>query len=283
MSRPFFACEGRRAQCLPRAAPVPDATRAMEEPSYTPEVLADVPRHRWPRHVAIIMDGNGRWARSRGLPRIEGHYRGAQVVPRITEEAARLGLAQLTLFAFSSENWRRPQEEIAALMELYRHYVVAERPSLVRNNVKFCTIGRREGIPADVLAEADKTVAGSAGNTGMTLCLAVNYGSRREITDAARRLAHRVRLGELDPDSITEETFAAALDTAGMPDPDLLIRTAGEMRLSNFLLWQMSYSELWVTPTLWPDFTASDLHAAIRDFAGRERRFGGLGPGNDQL
>jgi len=241
-----------------------------------PDALAEVPRERWPRHIAIIMDGNGRWARARGLPRIEGHRRGAETVRRITEEAARLNLAQLTLFAFSSENWRRPPEEVGFLMELYRMHLVDERPTIMRNNIRLRTIGRRDGIPADVLAEVDRTIAESATNSGMTLCLAVNYGSRREIADAARRLAGEAARGRLDPVSITEEMLGAALDTAGMPDPDLLIRTAGEMRLSNFLLWQMSYAELWVTDALWPDFREGDLHEAIRDFAGRERRYGGL-------
>ena len=250
----------------------------MAEADYMPEVLADVPREAWPRHVAIIMDGNGRWAKERGLPRIEGHREGAANVHRITEEASDLGLEQLTLFAFSSENWRRPPEEVAFLMELYRIHVIQERPMMMKESVRFRTIGHREGIPDHVLEEVDRTIEMTAGNTGTTLCLAVNYGSRREIVDAARSLAERAARGQLDPAAICEETFAAALDTAGMPDPDLLIRTASEMRLSNFLLWQMSYAELWVTDTRWPDFREPDLHQAIRGFAGRERRFGGLPP-----
>jgi len=255
----------------------------MTEKPYIPQALADVPREAWPRHIAIIMDGNGRWARRRGLPRIEGHRRGAEVVRRITEEASQLGLEQLTLFAFSSENWKRPPEEIAFLMELYREYVVQERPSILRNNLRFTTIGRRDGIPEAVLAEVDQTIRDSAANTGTRLCLAVNYGSRREIADAARRIAQRVRAGDLAPEDVTEATVADALDTAGMSDPDLLIRTASEMRLSNFLLWQLSYAEFHVTPTLWPDFTEADLAAAIRDYAGRQRRLGGLGPeGGDE-
>ncbi|MBL7140075.1 MAG: di-trans,poly-cis-decaprenylcistransferase [Planctomycetes bacterium] len=248
----------------------------MPEPSYIPETLAGVPRSAWPGHIAIIMDGNGRWAEACGLPRIEGHREGAVNVPRITQEASRLGLVQLTLFAFSSENWRRPPHEIAFLMELYREYVVRERPTIMDNRIRFTTIGRRDGIPAHVLAEADRTTEMSAGNRGTVLCLAVNYGSRREIADAARRLAERAARGEIDPAAITEATLASHLDTAGMPDPDLLIRTAGEMRLSNFLLWQLSYAELWVTEKRWPDFREADLHQAMRDFAGRERRFGGL-------
>ncbi|MCX5655142.1 MAG: polyprenyl diphosphate synthase [Planctomycetota bacterium] len=253
----------------------------MADPSYIPEPLADVPRQRWPRHIAIIMDGNGRWAKSQGLPRIEGHRRGAETVRRITEECARLNLAQLTLFAFSSENWRRPREEVDFLMELYRLHLIQERPTILKNKIRFRTIGRREGIPPQVMEEVYRTIEMSAGNTGMTLCLAVNYGGRQEIVDAARRLVAQqrtcARLGtEIAP--ITEETFAAELDTAGMPDPDLLVRTAGEMRLSNFLLWQTSYAEIWVTETLWPDFRDPDLWAAMRDFSRRERRFGALKP-----
>jgi len=248
----------------------------MAQADYTPDTLADVPRQRWPRHIAIIMDGNGRWAQSQGLPRIEGHRRGAETVRRITEECTRLNLAQLTLFAFSSENWRRPREEIDFLMELYRLHLIQERPTILRNNIRFRTIGRREGIPPEVIAEVDRTIGMSAGATGMTLCLAVNYGGRQEIVDAARRLAQEAARGALDPAAVTEETFAQALDTAGMPDPDLLVRTAGEMRLSNFLLWQTSYAEIWVTETLWPDFREPDLWAAMRDFSRRERRFGGL-------
>ena len=254
----------------------------MTDASYMPEALRDVPRQRWPRHIAIIMDGNGRWAKARGLPRIEGHRRGGETVRRVIEECARLGLAQVTLFAFSSENWRRPPEEIGFLMELFRQYLVQERPTILRNNIRFVPIGRREGFGPEVLAEMDRTVDLSSGGTGLVVCLAVNYGARREIADAARRLAEAAAAGRLDPAAITEETFGRALDTAGMPDPDLLIRTAGEMRLSNFLLWQMSYTEIWVTETLWPEFGEADLHAAIRGFSKRERRFGGLKPGSGQ-
>lgn len=250
----------------------------MPHTPYMPKLLAEVPRERWPRHVAVIMDGNGRWARRRGLPRIEGHRQGGKAVRRISEEAHRLGLRQLTLYAFSSENWKRPADEVKALMDLYRKHMIEQRPLIMKNHSRLVTIGRRDGIPPEVLAEADRTVEMSAANTALTVCLAVNYGSRREIADAVRRIAERVRRGEVEPDAITEDTVAGALDTAGMPDPDLLIRTAGEMRLSNFLLWQLSYAELWVTETLWPDFAEADLWAAIADYAKRERRFGGLGP-----
>ena len=253
----------------------------MAETPHTPDILADVPRDAWPRHVAIIMDGNGRWAKAKGLPRIAGHRRGAANVPRITQDASDLGLEQLTLFAFSSENWRRPKREVDFLMRLYGDYIVEQRPTLMKNNIRFRTIGRREGIPPGVLAKVDRTTEMSAGNTGMTLCLAVNYGSRREIADAARALAMRAARGDIEPADVTEAAISAQLDTAGMPDPDLLIRTAGELRLSNFLLWQISYAELWVTETRWPDFTGDDLARAIRDFAHRERRFGGLAEERD--
>ena len=248
----------------------------MAQAEYTPDALAEVPRQRWPRHIAIIMDGNGRWAQARSQPRIEGHRRGAETVRCITEEGSRLGIEQLTLFAFSSENWRRPRDEIDFLMELYRQHLIQERPTILKNNIRLRTIGRREGIPAEVLDEVDRTIEVSAGNTGMTLCLAVNYGGRQEIADAARRLAEQAARGAINPATVTEETFARTLDTAGMPDPDLLIRTAGEMRLSNFLLWQTSYAEIWVTETLWPDFREADLWTAIHDFSKRKRRFGGL-------
>ncbi len=229
-----------------------------------------------PRHVAIIMDGNGRWAQNRGLPRIVGHRRGIQSVRAVVEEGCRLGLDQLTLYCLSVENWKRPPRELKFLMRLLRHFVVVEREELMDQKVRLTMIGRREGLPEDVLRELDRTVAMTAENTGMVLCLAVNYGGRTEIADAARRLAEDVRDGKLAPEQVDEATFAAYLATAGMIDPDLLIRTAGEMRVSNFLLWQISYAELWVTDGLWPDFRGDDLLAACRAFAGRQRKFGGL-------
>ena len=229
-----------------------------------------------PRHVAIIMDGNGRWAQNRGLPRIVGHRRGIQSVRAVVEEGCRLGLAQVTLYCLSVENWKRPPRELKFLMRLLRHFVVVEREELMDQKVRLAMIGRREGLPADVLRELDKTIAMTAENTGMVLCLAVNYGGRTEIADAARRLAEDVRAGTLDPGRVDEAVFASYLATAGMADPDLMVRTAGEMRLSNFLLWQLSYAELWVTDVLWPDFRGDDLLAACRAFAGRQRKFGGL-------
>jgi undecaprenyl diphosphate synthase len=226
--------------------------------------------------VAIIMDGNGRWAQQRDLPRIEGHRRGVATVRRITEHCARLGIGQLTLYCLSSENWRRPAAELQFLMHLLQQYMIEERSLLMRERIRLAMIGRRDGLPDATLAEIDRTVAMCAANDGMRLCLAINYGSRGEIVDAARRLAAEAAAGRLDPASIDEEAFAARLDTAGMRDPDLLIRTAGEMRISNFLLWQISYAELWVTDVAWPDFSEADFDEAVAAFARRDRRFGGL-------
>jgi len=238
--------------------------------------LSDVPRERYPRHIAIIMDGNGRWASRRFLPRVEGHRRGVSSVRRTVEECARLNIEQLTLYCLSSENWKRPRRELDFLMHLLEQYMIEERSTIMEQNVSVSTIGRRAGIPPAVIREMDKTIEMSAANTGTRLCLAINYGGRGEIADAARQLAVDVLAGVLTPESIDEDQLARRLYTAGMPDPDLLIRTAGEMRISNFLLWQISYAELWVTERCWPEFDQDDLHQAIRDFAARDRRFGGL-------
>jgi undecaprenyl diphosphate synthase len=229
-----------------------------------------------PRHIAVIMDGNGRWAQSRGKPRIEGHRQGVHSVRAIVEECARLQLEQLTLYCLSSENWKRPRLELDLLMSLLQSYVVAEREEIMRQDIRFCTIGRSEKLSGKVLREVQRTIEMSAGNQGMRLCLALNYGSRMEIVDAVRQIAARAARGELAPDDITEETVSGHLYTAGMVDPDLVIRTAGEMRVSNFLLWQISYAELWVTETFWPDFRQPHLHQALQAFSQRERRFGGL-------
>jgi undecaprenyl diphosphate synthase len=229
-----------------------------------------------PRHVAIIMDGNGRWAQARGMVRIMGHRQGIQSVRAVVEEGCRLGLEQLTLFCLSIENWKRPPRELQFLMRLLRHFLRIERRELMEQNVRLTMIGRREGLPPDVLREFDRTARLTADNSGMTLCLAVNYGARTEIADAARRLADDVRAGTLGLEQVDETLFASYLATAGMPDPDLLIRTSGELRVSNFLLWQISYSEIWVTETLWPDFRGDDLLEACRAYASRERKFGGL-------
>lgn len=235
---------------------------------------------RLPRHVAIIMDGNGRWARLRGAPRIVGHRRGIQSVRATVEECRRLGIEQLTLYCLSVENWKRPPRELGFLMKLLRHFVVIERDELKEQDIRLTMIGRRSGLPDRVLEEIDRTVAETRDNRGMTLCLAVNYGGRTEIADAARRIAEAVRSGAIDPSSIDEDLFSSYLYTAGSPEPDLLIRTAGELRVSNFLLWQISYAEFYVTEVLWPDFRARHLHEAFLAFAARDRKFGGL-PGAD--
>lgn len=253
-------------------------TLAPPLPPYTESDLArfGLDRSRLPEHVAIIMDGNGRWAQARGLPRIEGHRRGLKTVRAIVEESSRLGIGQLTLYCLSSENWKRPRHELNFLMALLEQYVIEERSEIMRQNLRFAMIGRREGLSRGVLAEVGKTIDATAGNHGMRLCLAVNYGGRMEIVDAIREIAAQVAAGQLAPPDINEQTVADHLYTRGMPDPDLLVRTAGEMRVSNYLLWQISYAELWVTGTHWPDFQASHLHAALADYAGRNRRFGGL-------
>jgi undecaprenyl diphosphate synthase len=247
-----------------------------EEVSAATASSLDVPRDRWPRHIAIIMDGNGRWAQSQGLPRVEGHRRGVASVRQTVEECARLGIEQLTLYCLSSENWKRPQSELDFLMHLLEQYMIEERSTIMAQNIAVRIIGRRDGIPASVLAEMDKTIEMSSANSGTRLCLAINYGGRGEMVDAVRRIAEQVRDGKLSPNQIDEQCLSDNLYTAGMPDPDLLIRTAGELRISNFLLWQISYAELWVTDLCWPEFREPDLHDAIRDFASRDRRFGGL-------
>jgi undecaprenyl diphosphate synthase len=233
---------------------------------------------RLPRHVAVIMDGNGRWAVDRGQERVFGHLRGADTVRTVTEECTRLGLEQLTLYALSVENWKRPKPELDFLMALLKQYLADERPTLKKNDIRFAVIGRRAGLPDDVLAEIDDCTRFTADHNGLRLCLAINYGGRTELVDAVRTLAAKAKRGEIDPAAIEEGDVASSLYTAGMPDPDLLIRTAGEMRVSNYLLWQISYAELWVTPTKWPDFGVETLHAALKDFAARDRRFGGLKP-----
>jgi undecaprenyl diphosphate synthase len=246
----------------------PETLRRLTEAGLKPETV--------PAHIAIIMDGNGRWARQRGLPRIEGHARGAQSVRTTVEECCRLGIGQLTLYCLSSENWKRPQTELDFLMTLLEQYLIEERREIHEQNIRFTTIGRRSELPDKVLREIDENIRLSQDNTGMCLCLAINYGGRTELIDAVRRVARQVGEGRLSLDAIDEAVMSNALYTAGMPDPDLLIRTAGEMRVSNFLLWQISYAELWVTELCWPDFDRGTLHQALHDYAGRERRFGGI-------
>ena len=243
----------------------------------TPSAADDsTPIGEVPRHVAIIMDGNGRWAEQQNLPRIEGHRGGVASVRRVVEESVRLGIEQLTLYCLSSENWKRPQEELDFLLHLLQQYMIEERSRIMEQQVRVRTIGRRDSIPEAVLQEIDKTIELSAENQGTCLCLAINYGSRCEIVDAVRSIVRKVNDRELGWKQIDEQVISESLDTAGMPDPDLLIRTAGEQRLSNFLLWQASYAELWITEKCWPEFQEADLRLAIRDYTGRVRRFGGL-------
>jgi len=229
-----------------------------------------------PKHIAVIMDGNGRWAQSRGLPRIEGHRRGAHSVRKISEACRELGVSYLTLYCFSNENWKRPKEELDFLMSLLKSFLIQERPTLIKNDIRLTIIGRRTGIPEDVQVEMDRSIEISREGKALTLCLAINYGSRQEILDAVLSIAEQLEQGILRRDAIDESTIANHLYTANMPDPDLLIRTSGEMRISNYLLWQISYSELWITKKAWPEFDKADLIEAIRDFNQRDRRYGGL-------
>ena len=227
-----------------------------------------------PLHVAIIMDGNGRWANARGKPRNAGHRAGAEAVRRTIEAAAALGIKYLTLFSFSSENWRRPATEVSDLMGLLRLYLRKEVTTMVDKNVRLKVIGERGRLSADIISAIDEAEARTAHCSGLTLVLALNYGGRAEIVQASKALAKAVAAGDFDPDAIDETMFAGALETAGMPDPDLLIRTSGEQRISNFLLWQLAYAEFVFVDKHWPDFGSDDLAAAIKEFGNRERRFG---------
>ncbi|BBM87613.1 isoprenyl transferase [Candidatus Uabimicrobium amorphum] len=227
-----------------------------------------------PRHIAIIMDGNGRWAQAKKRPRIMGHQQGAKVVEKISRECAHLGVEQLTLYTFSEENWQRPVDEVQYLMNLLKRFLRKERKNLVENNIRFCAIGDLERLPKDVQHELQKSIDVSYNNDGMKLCLALSYGSRSEIVDATKKIAAQVAKGEINIEDINHQLFAQNLYQPNMQDPDLLIRTGGDMRVSNFLLWQISYSELWVTHTMWPDFAKEDLLQAIQSYSTRERRFG---------
>jgi len=229
-----------------------------------------------PAHVAVIMDGNGRWATRRGLPRVAGHREGVKAARTIVRAADTVGLRYLTLYAFSTENWSRPPDEVSTLMRLLEDSIHRELPELMERNVRLRAIGRGNGVPLPVRRGIDDVVQATRANTGLTLLMAFNYGGRDELLDAFRALARRVRAGELSPDDISETDVSGALYTDGVPDPDLLIRTSGEMRISNFLLWQIAYSELWMTPTLWPDFEPIDLYRALAEFQSRSRRFGGV-------
>ncbi len=227
-----------------------------------------------PQHVAIIMDGNGRWAQERGQARLEGHRAGAKTVREIVTYCRELGVRYLTLYAFSSENWGRPGDEVAGLMELLRTYLVDERPTLLKNSIELSTIGAVGKLPVPVRMMLDDVMKATKGLDGMRLTLALSYGSRDELVRAVQRIGKDVDRGVLDPDEIDEAAISARLDTAGMPDPDLLIRTSGEMRISNFLLWQLAYTELYITDVAWPAFGKAELDKAFQSFHGRQRRFG---------
>ncbi len=227
-----------------------------------------------PEHIAIIMDGNGRWAKKRGLPRVKGHYEGAKGVRGIVESCSEIGVKYLTLYAFSTENWKRPKTEIWALMALLKRFLKAELKTMMKNDIRFKTIGDIKKLPADVYAEINSVTEKTANNKGLTFILALSYGSRAEIVKAARSIAKECVKGKIKPASIDESVFEKHLDTCDIPDPDLLIRTSGEMRISNFLLWQLSYAEFYITDVLWPDFDKKELKKAVREYSKRERRFG---------
>jgi undecaprenyl diphosphate synthase len=238
-------------------------------------LLAEFDSECTPAHVAIIMDGNGRWAAKRGLPRIAGHSAGAKAVRETIASAMELGISYLTIYSFSSENWNRPADEVSGLMTLFVDVLERELTNLERMNVRVRVIGAMDALPPATSAAFGRVVDRTAENTGLTLVVALNYGARSEIAGAARSIARDVAAGTLDPEDVDEKLFAGRLSTADIPDPDLLIRTSGELRLSNFLLWQIAYSELWVTSTLWPDFGRADLLRAVVDYEKRDRRFGG--------
>ncbi|MGA3304062.1 MAG: isoprenyl transferase [Methylovirgula sp.] len=236
----------------------------------------DVLPARVPRHVGVIMDGNGRWAQSRGLPRIEGHRRGVEALRRAVRAAAEFGLDYLTVYSFSAENWSRPVEEISDLMGLLKHFIREDLKELYKSGVKIKVIGSRENLKPDILALLDEAETLTSANTGLTLVVAFNYGSRQEIAAAARLIAYKVAAGLIDPATVDETVLEQHLDTTGIPDPDLIIRTSGEQRLSNFLMWQSAYSEFVFLPIHWPDFDRGAFAAALAEFAARDRRFGGV-------
>ncbi len=235
-----------------------------------------VKRRRLPNHIAIIMDGNGRWAKRRGFIRVRGHEEGVKSVREITTECAKMHIGQLTLYAFSNENWKRSKTEVKFLMRMLKRYLIEERKTIEDNNIILKAVGRIEALPEDVQRELFISIEESKNNTGMILCLALNYGGRTEIADAAKKLAEDVKRRKLDLQDINEDTFKSYMYMAEMSDPDLLIRTGGEMRVSNFLLWEISYAELWFTHVYWPEFRKKQLEEALGDYAKRERRFGGL-------
>ena len=242
------------------------------------DLLQQIDQTALPEHIAIIMDGNGRWARKRGLPRVAGHRAGINAVREVIEGSAELGIKVLTLYAFSVENWKRPRSEVATLMQLLKEYLNRELDNIHKNNIRFGTIGRTDELDASVQKQLEKATIHTQNNTGMVFNVALNYGGRAEIVDAVNRLLRNGGKEAAANGGISEDDFARYLYTAGQPDPDLLIRTSGELRVSNFLLWQIAYAEIWVTETLWPDFDRQHLYEAIVAFQKRERRYGGLQP-----
>lgn len=240
--------------------------------------LDNIDKERAPKHVAIIMDGNGRWAKQRGNKRIFGHEHGVDAVREATEAAGKSGVKYLTLYAFSTENWNRPQDEVDGLMRLLIEAINGEIDSLLKNDIKLLTIGNTKALPADVQEKLQLAIEQTSKGNSLTLIIALNYGSQQEIVEASKRIASDCITGKLTPNDITKETFSQYLYTANFPNPELMIRTSGEYRLSNFLLWQLSYAEFYFTPTLWPDFTKEDFYKAIVEFQHRNRRFGGVGP-----
>ncbi len=243
--------------------------------SAVPHLSAEA-KAQLPEHVAVIMDGNGRWAKQRHLPRIEGHRQGAESARVIIRTAGDLGIKYLTLYAFSAENWNRPKDEVDTLMKYLINYLKSETPDLNKNNVRLEAIGQIYRLPENVQEQLRKSIQTLSKNNGLTLVLALSYGGRNEIVEGVRAIAEKVRRGQIEPADITEQTVSQHLWTRAMPDPDLLIRTSGEMRVSNFLLWQISYAEFVITPTLWPDFRKPQFYAALEEYAKRHRRFGGV-------
>ena len=254
----------------------------MTNASISNDILKSIDRKKLPKHIAIIMDGNGRWAAKKGLPRTAGHKKGMDTVDTIVTKCRDLGVKVLTLYAFSTENWRRPEKEVSFLMRLLKTYLIMQRKKMMKNNIRFNVIGRIHELPLIIRKEIEKTIELTSKNSAMTLNIALNYGGRAEIIDGVRRLCKDILIAKKDLDaaaligSIDEETISNYLYTAGFPDPDLLIRTSGELRISNFLLWQIAYSEIYITDTLWPDFSEADFYMAVLDYQKRERRFGGV-------
>ena len=250
---------------------------AVKPGSREARLAAELDPQRLPRHIAIIMDGNGRWAQRRHLPRVAGHRSGVRPVRETIESCAQLGIGWLTLYAFSVENWKRPRTEVDTLWQLLRHSVIRELPELKRNGVRLQVIGRIDQLPEEVQRDLDRAMVETSTNPGLQLTIALNYGGRTEIVDAVNALLDRARRTGFSAAPLSEDDFAQNLYTAGTPDPDLLIRTSGELRVSNFLLWQIAYAEIWVTDKLWPDFRRADLVQALLDYQKRERRYGGVG------